>query len=317
MTLKSATCHPRPAVLLMAYGSPDFISDVGEYYTHIRRGRKPSAQQLEDLISRYKAIGGKTPLLEITNQLASLIEARLNSRDACEYKVYVGMKHWRPFIEEAVSNMNRDGISDCVAIAMAPHYSRASTEGYIDCVESAVVKIGCGIRFRYVKSWWSNHLFVRTVASRIRALLTGATPGARVLFTAHSLPKKIIDEGDPYQDELFSSCKAVASELGLERWEFAYQSAGRTEGPWLGPGMLETIERLAAEGLRKIIICPIGFVADHLEILYDVDIEAKQAAARVGVEIVRAESLNAAPDFVEALADIVTGSLSGLRPRMP
>lgn len=317
MTAVSATPGPRSAVLLMAYGTPTSIDDVEQYYTHIRGGRRPSAEQLGNLVSKYKAIGGKTPLLEITRQIAALLEVRLNTRGAGGRRVYIGMKHWNPFIEEAVSDMKLDGIDECVAIAMAPHYSKMSTESYINSVETSAAKIGCGIRFSYIKSWWSHHLYVSAVARRIRKLLACGGPAPVVLFTAHSLPARIISEGDPYQQELMSSCSAVAGELGLERWEFAYQSAGRTDERWLGPGVLETIARLAAEGLRKIIVCPIGFVTDHLEILYDIDIEARQVASRLGVELVRAESLNAAPDFVEALADIVTAGFSEPRPLTP
>lgn len=324
---KASSDVERRGVLLMAYGSPERPEDVAAYYTHIRGGRPPSPELLEELQGRYAAIGGRSPLAEITARQAAALERRLNRGGMAEgppdaaaagapaqgcpaWKVYVGMRHWRPWIADAVAQMAADGVSRAVGLALAPHDSRMSVGAYVEAAQKALDALDPARRpaMRFVRSWADHPLFVEALARRLRDALAAASPDAAVLFTAHSLPERILAWDDPYPRELDRTCRAVAGRLGLDpaRWRFAYQSQGRTPEPWLGPSLDEALRRLAAEGVRDVVVCPVGFVSDHLEVLYDIDIEAAQLAKRLGLRLTRTPSLNDAPDFVEALAAIVT-----------
>ena len=298
----------RRGVLLMAYGSPTSLEEVEPYYTHIRGGRRPSPQALQELQERYRAIGGSSPLPAITQRQARALQARLGEG----WQVYVGMRHWTPWIAEAVSRMAADGIREAVGVALAPQYSRMSVELYVEAAEAARRELGAhDLQVRYVRSWCRHPAFVRCWADRLaRALAAEGFQQAHVLFTAHSLPERILQWNDPYPQELHDTCQAVAAACGLEpaRWSFAYQSQGRTPEPWLGPTLEQALQELARQGLRRVVVCPVGFVADHLEVLYDIDIEARAAALQMGMELARTESLNDAPDFIEALAHVVTAA---------
>jgi protoporphyrin/coproporphyrin ferrochelatase len=295
----------KTAVLLMAYGTPNSLDEIEPYYTDIRGGRKPSPENLRVLVSRYERIGGKTPLLEITNAQACALQAQLGA----EYRVYVGMKHWRPYIAQAVAEIVRDGYRRVIALALAPHYSRFSIEGYIERVQKAIAELGASLDVAYIKSWNDHPLFLRSIAERLQAaqLLFGAKDwnAIEVVFSAHSLPEKILQENDPYPEELRETCEGVAVLVGLLRWRFAYQSAGRTGEKWLGPEILGTLDEIAAKGKQRVLIAPIGFVADHLEVLYDIDVECAERARKLGLEMHRIESPNASPTFIAALAALV------------
>ncbi|MDE2837442.1 MAG: ferrochelatase [Chloroflexota bacterium] len=301
-------------VLLMAYGTPEDLSDVGPYYREILGGREPSPEAVAALTERYQAVGGSTPLLQITRSVAALLEERLN-RDggAAGWRVYVGMKHWHPFIAEAVDRIVADDVDELVALPMAPHYSRMSIAGYRDALEHSLRSAASSIPVRFVESWHANPVFTALIARRIEEGLRGFdTPtDAEVLFTAHSLPARIVDEGDPYPRELAESAAAVADAVGLGSWRIAYQSAAKTGTPWLGPDILESIEQLAGEGRRDVLVVPFGFVCDHLEILFDIDVAAMRTAADHGVRSARIEMPNDSPDFVEALLDLVTTGAGG------
>ncbi len=297
-------------VLLMAYGTPEHLSDVEPYYRDILSGREPSPEAVATLTERYRAVGGRTPLLETTRSVADLLEQRLNlgGGDA-SWRVYVGMKHWHPYIAEAVESIVADGIDELVALPLAPHYSRMSAGGYRDAVARSMAQASSSPQTRFIESWHANPQFTALIAQRVRDAL--ARPDAdpsdvEVLFTAHSLPARIVDEGDPYPEELAESAAAVAQAAGIASWRFAYQSAAKTGTPWLGPDILEGIEEIAREGGKNVLVVPSGFVCDHLEILFDVDIVAKRAAEDLGVRLLRIEMPNDSPDFVEALFDIVT-----------
>ena len=297
-------------VLLMAYGTPEHLSDVEPYYRDILGGREPSPEAVAALVERYRAVGGKTPLLEITKSVANLLEERLN-RDGgdASWRVYVGMKHWHPYIAEAVERILADGVDELVALPLAPHYSRMSIAGYREAVARSVAQASSTVPTRFIESWHANPLFVTLIARRIMDALARfdvAESNVEVLFTAHSLPERIVDEGDPYPQELLESAAATAQAAGVASWRFAYQSAAKTGTPWLGPDILESIEQLALEGGKNVLVVPFGFVCDHLEILFDIDIAAMQAADRVGVRLARIEMPNDSPDFVEALFDLVT-----------
>ena len=301
--------HPRSiGVLLMAYGTPDSLQNVEPYYTHIRGGRKPAPELVEALRQRYRLVGGTTPLLAITRATRDRLERHLNRGQEGPYRVTLGMKHWHPFIEEAVETIARQGIRTAVGLVLAPHYSAMSVGGYFSYVEAAQDKLGTDFEVLRIDSWHLHEPYLRAVASRVRSRLAGFPPGedVTVVFTAHSLPEKIIAQGDPYPRQLEETSEALARLLQLQHWTFSYQSAGRTPEPWLGPDLVDTVHHLADSGLRNVLLAPIGFVSDHLEILYDIDYEAQRAAASRGLTLKRTEMLNASADFVEGLAELVT-----------
>ncbi len=296
-------------VLLMAYGTPEHLNDVEPYYRDILGGREPSPEAVATLVERYRAVGGRTPLLEITWSVADLLEQRLNrdARDA-SWRVYVGMKHWHPYIAESVERILADGVDELVALPLAPHYSRMSIAGYREAVVCSMAQASSPPPMQFVESWHANPLFVALVAQRIKDAIAWFDAGpsdVEVLFSAHSLPARIVDEGDPYPLELAESAAAVAQAAGLATWRFAYQSAAKTGTPWLGPDILESIEQVAREGGKNVLVVPFGFVCDHLEILFDIDITAMQAAEGLGVGLSRIEMPNDSPDFVEVLFDLV------------
>ncbi len=308
----------KQGVLLMAYGGPNSLDEVEPYYTHILRGRKPSPDMLQNLIERYKAIGGKSPLNEITFAQAKLLQEYLNGQQPTstesQIAVYVGMKHWHPYIAEAVERMVSDGITDAVGIIMAPHYSRFSVSEYVRYAKDALEKLGNPIKFKFVASWATHPLLVQCFANKVRQSWSQFHPEVQdkvqFVFTAHSLPMRILEQGDPYPEELRRSCEAVAYEVGIENWTLAYQSASGDN--WLGPDILEVLESLARQGIRHVLVIPIGFLCDHLEVLYDIDIEAKQKANELGIELRRIEMPNTAPLLIAALAEIVTKAMQGI-----
>lgn len=305
-------------VLLMAYGSPSSLEEVEPYYTHIRGGRKPSPELLEELLARYRAIGGRSPLREITYCQAAALEEKLHS-SGVEARVYVGMRHSPPFISEVVSSMARDGIRRAVALPMAPHYSAMSVGEYIRIAEEARRESAQDLTFLYIRSWHDHPGYIAAVAETVSEALAAFPEGEReavpVVFTAHSLPQRILQEGDPYPQELQRTCELVSDACGGLRWTLAYQSAGRAQERWLGPEVSEVLRELGREGATSVLVCPVGFVADHLEVLYDLDIEAKGVAEELGIQFRRSPSLNDRPAFIAALKDIVLGALQeGPRP---
>ncbi len=300
------------AVLLMAYGSPDRLDQVEAYYTDIRRGSPPPPHLLAELLDRYQAIGGGSPLSRIVEEQRAAVAAEL-ARRGRPIRVYAGMRHIAPRIGTVVEAMAADGVERLVAIALAPQRS-SNAAGYRRAVEAALAGLGPSApAVMHVDSWHDEPRFVEALAATTaEALGRFADPSAaRVMFTAHSLPARVVAEGDPYPDELARTAALVAGRLGLPRWEFAYQSAGRTGEPWLGPDILDEIRRLAAEGVRDLVIRPVGFVADHLEVLYDIDIEAQGVARAAGIRLERARSMNVDPTFVAGLADVAEAALGG------
>ena len=301
---------PTTAVLLMAYGSPNTLDEVEPYYRDIRGGRTPTEEQVEELTERYRRVGGRTPLLEITRQVATALERRLGGTENGRYKVYVGMKHWHPYIAETVDQMAGDGVERIIGLPLAPHYSQMSIDGYRGALEDAMRSRSLTTPLRFIESWHGNPRFVAAAAENVQEAIADlapeGAPGVEVLFTAHSLPRSIVRLGDPYPEELLRSCEAVAGAAGLVSWRFAYQSASHTGQPWLGPDILETLATLAGEGKDRVLVVPIGFVSDNLEILFDIDVEAQELARGLDLKLRRTEMLNASPAFIEALADLVT-----------
>lgn len=296
-------------VLAMAYGTASGPGDIERYYTDIRGGRPPSPELLAELRARYEAIGNRFPLLDITRRQAAALESALNADEPGSFSVYLGMKHSPPFIAEGVERMRTDGIERAIGLVLAPHFSHLSVGTYIDRVEAA--RAGAGApAFTYVRSWHDHPLFVGAVAARVADAFEHLEPakreGAAVVFTAHSLPARIADEGDPYPAQLAETAELVAARMGLrQRYLTAWQSAGRTPEAWLGPDLTDVIGELASDGHSAVVACACGFVADHLEILYDLDIEARRAAEEAGIAFVRTRSMNDEPDFVQALAAVV------------
>ncbi|MDE3091391.1 MAG: ferrochelatase [Chloroflexota bacterium] len=299
----------------MAYGTPNGLDEIEPYYTDIRGGRKPSPENLKELVARYQSIGGRTPLLDITRVQASALQAQLGDG----FRVYVGMKHWHPYIAAAVDEIVRNGHRSVIALALAPHYSRFSIDGYVQRVRDAIAKSGASLDVTFVESWNDHPLFLRSIAERMesaRQELNAAWSDIEVVFSAHSLPERILQSNDPYPRELRETCEGVAALIGLPHWRFAYQSAGRTGEKWLGPDILDTLDEIAkekpCEGAERkpsrgsrVLVAPIGFVADHLEVLYDIDVECADRARSLGIEMRRIESPNASPTFIRALAAIV------------
>ena len=285
--------EPKTGVLCMAYGSPATEADIAAYYTHIRGGKRPSAEALEELTQRYRAING-SPLTEITRLQAHALSQKTG------LPVFAGMKHAPPFIDEAANEARRAGVERLVGLPLAPHYARMSLGGYQRALQEAWER-----ELVFVPGFHDHPAFIRAVQGLLREALAEGRP-ERLFFTAHSLPAWIIATGDPYHDQLIKSCRLVASGEDLPDWEFAFQSASHTGEPWLGPDLLEAVER---SGARDVLVCPIGFVADHLEILYDLDVEAQAFAREKRIRIRRTASFNARPEFIGALAEIVAGAL--------
>ena len=288
-------------VLVMAYGTPKDLEGVAAYYTDIRHGRPPEPEQLEELTARYQAIGGRSPLLEITQAQARGIQERTG------ITAFVGQKHAAPTIPEAIEEMRVAGIDDVVGFVLAPHYSAMSVGDYERRARVAADQKGWDGRFRMVESWHLEPGYVDLLASRIEEALAavGGTDGTTVLFTAHSLPEKIVEAGDPYPEQLAATGAAVSERMDLPSWRVGWQSAGRTSDPWLGPDVLELLTELAAEGSRAVVVCPCGFVSDHLEVLYDLDIEAALLAKELGIGFTRTRSPNDDPAFLDTLATVV------------
>jgi protoporphyrin/coproporphyrin ferrochelatase len=287
------------AVILMAYGSPERIVDVPAYYADIRGGRPIAPENLEDLVARYRRLGieDSNPLNAITESTRAALEAELG------LPVYTGMKHWEPRIAEAVDAALAGGARTLVGLVLAPHYSRLSVGGYRRLLEEAIAD-RAGVAF--VDGWFDDAGLVAFLAGRIR------DTEAHVVFTAHSLPARIIDEGDPYRDQLLETARLVADTAGIEDWSFSFQSESPTGEPWLGPDILDHLADLAERGIDDVLVCPVGFVSDHLEILWDIDTEAQERAAELGLRLERIEMPNADPAFVHVLAEIVRGTVAAV-----
>ncbi len=300
-------------VLLMAYGAPERLDQVEAYYTDIRGGTPPSPELLAELIGRYRAIGGGSPLSRIVERQRAALEAELAQRGR-PARVYAGMKHIAPFIREAVERMSADGVRRAAAIALAPQHSTFNMQTYGAMIERAAAPLGPRApRIAVVGTWHAEARFIDALAAAAsEALARCADPArAHVFFTAHSLPVRIASGTDPYVREVLATAALVAERLELARCDVAFQSAGRTNDEWVGPELRDEIRRVAAEGVREVVVCPVGFVADHLEVLYDVDIDARAVAAEHGVRLVRARAMNDDPLFIAALADVAIARLGG------
>ncbi len=299
----------RIGVLVMSYGTPESIDQIEAYYTHIRRGHAPTPEQLQDLKDRYEAIvGGVFPLRENTDNQVKALEARLNEKyPNITFVCYQGLKHASPFIEDGVERMVQDGITEAVGVVLAPHYSAMSVGGYIKRAQEKADELGLNIAF--VRSYHLHPKLIEALALRVEeALARFEVPKERVqvLFTAHSLPEKILEMKDPYPEQLLETSRAIADRTGITQWQFGWQSAGQTGVPWLGPDILDVLRSIKQEErAQHVLVCPVGFVSDHLEVLYDLDIEAQKVARELGIQLERTRSLNTDPLYMETLSDVV------------
>ncbi|AUO12502.1 MULTISPECIES: ferrochelatase [Priestia] len=297
-------------LLVMAYGTPYKEEDIERYYTHIRRGRKPSPEALEDLQNRYEAIGGISPLAKITQQQMESLEKRLNEvQDEIEFKAYLGLKHIEPFVEDAVEAMHKDGIKEAVSIVLAPHFSTFSVKSYNGRAKETAEKLG-GPIIHSVESWYSEPKFIQYWATRVKQTFDLMDEEKRqkavLIVSAHSLPEKIIAAGDPYPNQLQETADLIAQAAGIEHYEIGWQSAGNTPEPWIGPDVQDLTRELHEEkGYTSFVYTPVGFIADHLEVLYDNDYECKVVTDEIGADYYRPEMPNAQPEFIDGLATVV------------
>jgi protoporphyrin/coproporphyrin ferrochelatase len=297
-------------LLVMAYGTPYREEDLERYYTHIRHGRKPSEEMIQDLRERYNAIGGISPLAKITQEQAKSLEAHLNQvQDEIEFKMYLGLKHIEPFIEDAVKQMYEDGIQEAVSIVLAPHFSTFSVKSYNGRAKEEAEKLG-GLNIHSVESWYLEPKFIEYWVDKVKE--TYATmpveerEAAALIVSAHSLPEKILLSGDPYPQQLQETADLIAEGAGVKQYYVGWQSAGNTPEPWLGPDVQDLTRDLHREHQYKAFVyTPVGFVSDHLEVLYDNDTECKIVTDEVGANYYRPEMPNSQPKFIEAMGDAI------------
>jgi ferrochelatase len=287
-------------VLLMAHGTPASLDEMPEYLRLVRGGRPPSSELIEEMRHNYEAIGGRSPLTDLTMAQADALRGQLG----VEIPVAVGMRNWRPFIKDALADLAGRGATRIVGIPMAPQFSTLSVQKYVDAAKAALPP---GVQFDHVGSYCAHPLLLEAFAERIRA--AGPRPSEVIVFTAHSLPVRVIEGGDVYAAEVAATARGAAHVAGIGRFEIAYQSAGRTPEPWVGPDLRELIMHRAAAGAGMFLVVPIGFVCDHTEILFDIDVQAARTAREAGASLRRTESLNASPTFIRALEAIVRGML--------
>jgi protoporphyrin/coproporphyrin ferrochelatase len=291
-------------LLVMAYGGPDNLEEVEPYLMDVRGYRPTSPEIVYEVRERYREIGGRSPILQRTQSQAEAIESTLNEQRQ-NFKAFVGMRHWRPFIQDTLVEMRAQGIDRTVGLVMAPHYSRMSIEAYFKKIDDA----NSGMQIARIDDWHLLPEYLDALAKRVRATLERFPESVRadvpVIFTAHSLPERILEWDDPYPSQLYATMQAVMKRLGPRPHEFAFQSAAISTEPWLGPDASEVMERYAAQGKRQMLICPIGFVCEHVEILYDIDIVYQRLAKELSVHLERIEMLNDSPEMIRGLARLV------------
>ncbi|MFC8687694.1 ferrochelatase [Brevibacillus porteri] len=302
-------------LLLMAYGTPRSPEQIEPYYTHIRRGRKPPQELLDDLMARYEAVDGLNRFADITDEQVRALEQEMNSRyPDREFVGYLGLKHIAPFVEDAVEQMKRDGITEAISLVLAPHYSSYSVKEYNGRAQEHSTAIG-GPVIHSIESWYLEPGFIGYWADAIQATFATMTDEERgqavVIFSAHSLPEKILKSGDPYPMQLEETAKLIAEQAGITSYAIGWQSAGNTPDPWLGPDVQDlTKELYEAKGYQAFVYCPVGFIAEHLEVLFDNDVECKAVTDELGVHYYRPPMPNARPAFISCLADAVGKKLA-------
>ena len=287
-------------VLLMAHGTPSSMDEMPEYLRLVRGGRPPSDELVEEMRHNYEAIGGRSPLTDLTLAQAQALRERLGT----DIPVAVGMRNWRPFIKDAIEELAASGVTRIIGIPMAPQFSTLSVKKYID---AATASLPAGVEFVPARSYYAHPRLLDAFAERLRAAVPRADE--LVVFTAHALPLKVIESGDQYAEQVAATARGVAERAGVTSYQGAYQSAGRTPEPWIGPSIEELIDEQSGLGVRKFLVAPIGFVCDHTEILYDIDIQAARTAREFSTSLRRTESLNTSPTFITLLDELVRAAL--------
>ncbi|MCA1030928.1 ferrochelatase [Bacillus timonensis] len=301
-------------LLVMAYGTPYKEEDLERYYTHIRRGRRPTDEMLQELKERYDEIGGISPLAKITLEQAEALEKHLNSiQEEVEFKMYLGLKHIEPFVEDAVQDMKKDGITEAVSIVLAPHFSTFSVKSYNGRAKEEAEKLG-GLTIHSVESWYTEPKFIQYWSEKVKETFASMPKEEQdssvLIVSAHSLPEKIIAAGDPYPDQLQETADLIAEAAGVKNYVIGWQSAGNTPEPWIGPDVQDLTRDLYDEkGYKAFVYVPAGFVSDHLEVLYDNDYECKNVTDELGVSYYRPEMPNTDPLFIDSLATVVLNKL--------
>lgn len=316
MTTTPNTTKPI-GVLFMAYGGPESLDDMAGYLADIRAGRVTPKAILDEITNNYRQIGGKSPLPEFTRMQVKATMHALESTGR-SVKAYIGMRHWSPWIEDTVRDMLDDGIEQAVALVLAPHYSSLSVAKYQKKIQAGLEMYHGHIDFQFINEYHTEPGYITALADRVRAGIASFPEAERgdvhVILSAHSLPVRIVKEGDPYAEQLLETAHLVAGQAGLDQdgWSWSYQSAGRSPEPWLGPQLDEHLEALSQRGIKKVVSVPVGFVSDHVEILYDIDIAAQEKAAELGMTLVRPPALNTDPLFIGTLASVIERQLSAL-----
>jgi ferrochelatase len=303
----------KTAILLLAHGAPNSVDDIPLYLKNIRGGTESSAEVIQIIQDRYNAIGGSSPLLEITQAQASALQDYLNQADE-SFKVYVGMRNWSPYIESAIAECMKDGAERIITICLAPQYSKWSTERYLSSFNDALAKCsGTNIETRRISSWADHPGLIDAFVERYNAAIEREKSNGKneihTIFTAHSIPAESLDYGDPYAKEYQKTVQEIVDRVKPDNWYSAYQSQGMIPIPWLGPTVEETLDTIADSGGKNILIMPVGFVCDHIEILFDIDIEFKEYAQKKNLDLSRTESLNTSPTFIRALAEVIWGHM--------
>ncbi|MBD1372023.1 ferrochelatase [Hazenella sp. IB182357] len=306
---------PKVGLLVMAYGTPRKPEEIEPYYTHIRRGKKPPTELLDDLKHRYEMIGGISPLARITEEQQKALEQSLNDRfPQLQFQSYLGLKHIDPFIEDAVQQMHNDGIEHAISLVLAPHYSTFSVKSYNGRAQEAAKQTG-NLTIHTIDSWHDHPKFIQYWVEKLKHTFS-TIPAvdqdkAVVIFSAHSLPEKILQTGDPYPEQLAESARLIAEQAGITQYAIGWQSAGNTPEPWIGPDVQDLTRNLYHDkGYTSFIYCPIGFISNHLEVLYDNDYECKVVTDELGAHYYRPDMPNTNPLFIEALTDIVANRLT-------
>ena len=295
-------------VLIMAYGGPNSLAEIPGYLADIRAGRPTTPAVLEEITHNYAQIGGKSPLLAISQKQVAAVQARL---DPARFRCYLGMRHWSPWIEEVVGQMIDDGITHAISLVLAPHFSKLSIAKYQEKIADGLSMYRGQIEFAHIASYHDAPKYIQALTNRVQDGLSRWPAAQRanvhVVFSAHSLPERILKMGDPYDRQLRETAQLVAGRAGLraEQWSWSYQSAGRSPEPWLGPQIEEHIPALVEQGVKNIVSIPVGFVSDHVEILYDIDIKAQGVARELGVRLERPPALNDDPLYIETLAELI------------
>lgn len=304
----SITKRPKTGVILLAHGAPNSVDDIPLYLKNIRGGTESSPEVVQLIQERYQLIGGSSPLLEITRAQAAALEKFLN-QDPNGFKVYVGMRNWSPYVRDVVKEAVNDGVEKIMALCLAPQYSRWSTERYHQSLRDALKECSAEVEVQFISSWANNpgliDAFIEKYNEAAERLRRNGTDDFYTLFTIHSIPSESLEMGDPYAEEYDKTVQAIIEGVKIGRWYKAYQSQGMIPVPWLGPTVESVLDKIAGYGRRTVLIVPVGFLCDHIEILYDIDIAFKEYAQARNLELYRTESLNRSPLLTEGLASVV------------